>query len=83
MQVIFFSTNVNRIEEWKKRDDENQHFSFYDLESLQKHIDKFHNSIVIADYDSVAPEINKMITSNQVPERLPPADNVPVQHQRR
>jgi len=77
MQVIFFSTNINKIEEWKKRDDENQHFSFYDLESLQKHIEKFKNSIVIADYDSLAPEINKMITSNQIPERLIVLENAP------
>jgi DNA-binding NarL/FixJ family response regulator len=77
MQIIFFSANVNRIEEWKKRDSNAKHFSFYDFESLQKHIDKFKDFIIIADYDSVASEINKIMTSNQVPNKLIILENAP------
>ncbi|MEN4052360.1 LuxR C-terminal-related transcriptional regulator [Sulfurimonas sp. NWX79] len=77
MQIIFFSANINRIEEWEKRDTDSKHFSFYDFESLQKHIDKFNNYIIIADYDSVAPEVNKMIASNQLPNKLIVLENAP------
>jgi DNA-binding NarL/FixJ family response regulator len=77
MQIIFFSANVNRIEEWKKRDRDANHFSFYDFESLQKHIDKFKDFIIVADYDSVASEINKLISSKEVPNKLIVLENTP------
>jgi len=77
MQVIFFSADMNLIEEWKKRDQSSNIFVFYDKESLQKHIDKFKDAIVIADYDSFAPEINKMISSAELMEHLIVLEKVP------
>jgi len=77
MQTIFFSADMNLIEEWKKRDLNKNTFSFYDLESLKKHIDKSKDAIVIADYDSFASEINKMITSAELINNLVVLERTP------
>ena len=77
MHILFFSANVNKIQEWENRDTDHKHFSFYDLESLQKHIEKFPDSVVIADYDSVALEINRLLISNQMIDKLIVLENAP------
>jgi len=67
MQILFFSANLNRIEEWEQRESSYRYLSFYDLVSLQEYIKKIGDEyIIIADYDSVATDINKMITTNQL-----------------
>jgi DNA-binding NarL/FixJ family response regulator len=67
MQRIFFSTDINTLDEWKQRDTASESVACSTSDDLQN-IAK--ESIVIADYDSVAPEINKMITSNALPANM-------------
>ena len=70
MQIIFFSTNINIVNEFKKRHSITNAALVYDLETLITTLSKKPKTITIADYDSVAPEINKMISSNTVLEKL-------------
>lgn len=70
MQVIFFSSNINTIGEWIKNSDIELFTSCFDIESLNNELDKNDEQIVIADYNTVATEINKLISSNTIPKKL-------------
>jgi len=77
MDIIFFSTNNDTLQDWKDRDKILKTVECYDLESLYNRLEKKQNYIVIADYDSVAYEINKLITSNQLPHYTIVLEKVP------
>jgi len=77
MQIIFFSANLNKIEEWKKREKNFKYLSCHDLESLQNYINQIQNYIIVADYDSVAPLVNKLITSAEPVNNLIVLENSP------
>jgi len=66
MHIIFFSSDNNLIDEWIKRHEIKAYDVAYDCDSLLQ-IDRLDEAIVITDYDSVATELNKLITSNRVP----------------
>ncbi|MBN2783030.1 MAG: response regulator transcription factor [Campylobacterales bacterium] len=70
MQLIFFSSNIDMIDEWQKRHDIEHYISCYDLESLMKKLESNDGYIIIADYDTMASEINKLISSNKIPKKL-------------
>ncbi len=70
MQIIFFSSNIDIIDEWKMRHNIELSASCYDIDSLNEEIKKSDTYILIADYDSVASEINSWISSNTLPENL-------------
>ena len=70
MQIVFFSANIDTIDEWKTKHEIEQSLSCYDLESLGTIASNLDDYILIADYDSVANDINKMITSNSVPQNM-------------
>lgn len=70
MKIVFFSKNLDIIDEWKKKYEIVDFVSCFDEDSLQNYIADNESAIVLADYDTVAPEVNKLITSNTVPERL-------------
>ncbi len=40
------------------------------MESLNKELQKSESSIIVADYDSIATDINKMLSSNKLPDNL-------------
>ena len=67
MQIIFFSSNQDMIQEWKKRHDLQESHSVYDLDSLHDALKDTTNSIVICDYDSIAHDVNTLIASNALP----------------
>jgi len=77
MQIIFFSTNINKIEEWIKRDNSTQHLVAYDLKTLQEYKERSPDAIIIADYDSVATQINKMIAANTLIAQVVVLENKP------
>jgi len=64
MQVIFFSTNMDMIDELKSKTDLGQSVTCYDTDSLEIELQKNPSNIVIVDYDSVATQLNKIIASN-------------------
>lgn len=70
MEIIFFSSNMDTIDDWRRRHDIESSESCFDMESLNAKLDETDEYILIADYDSVANEINKMITSNTLPQNL-------------
>ena len=71
MQIIFFSTNMEMIDEWKSKHTLEHSFSCYDEKSLQKVLKGLLKPvIIIADFDSVATEINKLISSNELPKNI-------------
>lgn len=70
MKIIIFSASTDTVEEFKKRDAMNEIALAYDLNSLADELTNFQNkAIVIADYDSVAQDINKLITSDKLPNK--------------
>ena len=69
MKTIFFTANEDILDEWKKKYQVEDFISIYDLDSLNKEIANNPDSVVIADFDSVAPEINSLISSITLPKR--------------
>lgn len=67
MQIIFFSSKLDMIDEWKIKHNIESFSVCYDLESLNKEIKKNHEYILIVDYDSVSNELNKLIVSGNIP----------------
>ncbi|MCW8896124.1 LuxR C-terminal-related transcriptional regulator [Sulfurimonas sp.] len=70
MSIIFFSTDMNMIDEWKERHGIEKYATCHDLESLTIELQEDKNTILIADYDSVAHEVNSLISSGSIPNNL-------------
>jgi len=70
MQIIFFSSDTTIIDEWKQRHNIKDASTCRDVDSLIDELKNNKDSIFIADYDSVASEINSLISSNNLPEKL-------------
>lgn len=70
MRTIFFSSNITIIDEWKKRDAIGQNSVCYDMDSLTNELKKSAQSVVIADYDTVASDLNTLIASGSIPDKL-------------
>jgi len=68
MQIVFFSSNIDTIDEWTKRNNIDLPISCYDIDSLNS-LKNLNSCIVVADYDSIASEINSLISSNNLPKR--------------
>jgi len=76
MKVLLFSSDMATLDEWEKRDD-HSHAVCYDLESLHHELDNEPSSIIIADYDTKANEINNWISSNNLPKSIAILESVP------
>ncbi|NOR58588.1 MAG: DNA-binding response regulator [Sulfurimonas sp.] len=70
MKVIFFSSNIDTIDEWKMRHNIEMSTSCYDLESLNAELKNLDSYILIADYDSIATDINHWISSSTLPQNV-------------
>ena len=70
MKTVLFSKDANLISEWETKI-ENTTVIAYDTDSLKSITDDDRDVyIILADYDSVATEINKMLSSNTLPKYL-------------
>jgi len=69
MHIIFFSSDNNLIDEWIKRHEIKAYDVAYDCDSLLE-LNSLHKAIVIADYDTVATELNKLITTDKLPKKV-------------
>lgn len=67
MKTVIFSADINLVDEWVVRYDLKEITTCYDIESLQVEISKNENIILICDYDSVAQNLNTLITSKSIP----------------
>ncbi len=70
MKTILFSTDIDMIEEWKRRHSIDNYVSCYDATSLNNELAQNKSSLVVADYDTVSHEVNKFISSNTFPDNL-------------
>lgn len=70
MKIILFSSNMDIINEWKHRHNIADSFTCYDINSLKDELKDDDKSVLIADYDSVASEVNTMISSGSMPKNL-------------
>lgn len=77
MQILFFSSNLGMIDEWKRRHIIKSCRSCYDLDSLQKELESLDTYLLIADYDSVAQDLNKLIYADRLPKNTIILEKVP------
>ncbi len=66
MQIIFFSLSFTIVKEWKSIHDVEYSITCYNIKALNEAIYDNLDYILIVDYDSVASELNKMLSSGIV-----------------
>ena len=67
MQIIFFSSDENTINEWRNKYNTQDFKSCYDIESLNNEIKNIEKFILVCDYDSIAHDLNTLISSKTLP----------------
>jgi len=67
MQIIFFSSNIDMINEWINRHNIQNSTSCYDLVTLDEELNKYEQYVLICDYDSIAHDLNILISANKLP----------------
>ncbi|MDB2562565.1 LuxR C-terminal-related transcriptional regulator [Sulfurimonas sp.] len=67
MQIIFLSSEFGIINEWKSKHSIEHSVSCYDLETLKQELQNNESYVLIIDYDSVASDINKLISAGAIP----------------
>lgn len=70
MNIVLYSADITMIDEWRKKEPLTGALSCSDTNSLLVLLKKEPYSIVIADYDTVASELNAMLSSGAVIEKL-------------
>lgn len=70
MKIIFFSSNIDTIDEWTSRHAVENFHSCYDINSLNNELTQSKSNLIIVDYDTVSQEINKLISSNILPDNV-------------
>lgn len=68
MQVIFFSLDFGIVNEWKSNHSIEHSVSCYDLNTLMQALNNNESYILLIDYDSVSNDINKLISTDAVPD---------------
>ena len=68
MKIIFFSSNIDIVDEWKRNNALENTLSSYNILSLEKVLSIVTQPyIIIADYDTMSQDISKLISSNRLP----------------
>lgn len=70
MQIIFFSSDIDILDEWRKRFSIEEFSVCEDLISLMSEVEQHQEFIIIADFDSIASDINRLISSNNLPDNV-------------
>jgi len=68
MKVIFFSSDLNTLNEWQNRHQDTDFSSYSDIDLLNNELVNSPSTIIIVDYDSVATQASSWISSNSLPE---------------
>jgi DNA-binding NarL/FixJ family response regulator len=76
MEVILFSTNSEILKLWEQNLSKHRLTEVYSLDELKKYLND-NDKIVIVDYDSVASNFNKLISSNKVPKNTAVLEQLP------
>ena len=77
MDIIFFSSNMDIIYEWKQTHSVEKSEICYDFRSLKESLQIFKEHILVVDYDTVSHELNKLIFSNTLPKNVIVLERVP------
>jgi len=78
MMMIFFSTNMNLAQEWQSKTlVKYRTLICDDVSALDKELKTNPQAVILSDYDSVASDINKFISSNTLPKNLVVLERVP------
>jgi len=65
MKLFLFSTDLDILDEWKEK------YNLFDAIQISSIDDLVSNKeIVIADYDSMATQVNKLIATNTLPKKF-------------
>ena len=67
MKIIILSSDTNTVDEWSAKYNLKDSKSCYDLESLNSEISNVDKFILLCDYDSVAHDLNSLISSKSLP----------------
>jgi DNA-binding NarL/FixJ family response regulator len=70
MKVLFFSADLNLVDEWKLKYSIKDSQTFYTIATLEQVVEALDEYIIVGDYDSLASEINTLISSNKVPKNF-------------
>ena len=68
MQIIFLSSEFGIINEWKSKHNIEYSVSCYDLDTLKHALEAYEKYVLVVDYDSVANDINKLISAAAIPD---------------
>jgi len=77
LKTIFYSSNLDIINEWTMRHGIKDSLSFSEEESLCESVSHLEEYILICDYDSISHSINNMITTNSLPKNCVVLESVP------
>jgi len=78
MQMILFSSDIDIIDEWKANNSLENTITSYDINSLEKILSSFTKPyMLIADYDSMAQDISKLIATDNLPNNTIVLEKVP------
>ena len=75
--ILLFSINLNILDEWEKKINKQPHVICIDIDFLKEEIQNTKSFILLADYDSVAHDINNFISSGTLAERTIILERVP------
>ena len=74
MKIVLLSKDINLLDEWQKKETHNEVLICNELNECKEHSEE---DIVIADYDSSASEVNKLIAAAELPQKLIVLEKVP------
>jgi len=78
MKIIFFSSDIDIIDEWKSKNNLESALTSYNLLFLEKVLSSVEEPyIIIADYDTMSQNISKLITTNTLPQNTIVLEKIP------
>jgi len=77
MDIIFFSSDNDIVDEWKIKSDDYKYLDIYDTEVLEQTLSHTKDTIVIVDYDTMATDFNNLIAANKIPKYAIVLESVP------
>ncbi|MDD2789340.1 MAG: response regulator transcription factor [Sulfurimonas sp.] len=77
MQIIFFSTDLDMIDEFQHRHEIGSFTPCYELDTLFQELKGRERYMLIVDYDTVAHDLNKLIYADKLPKNCVILERVP------
>lgn len=74
MKILLLSKDINLLNEWQEKDRHNELLICNEISECKEHMEE---GIIIADYDSSASEVNKLIAAAELPQKLIVLEKVP------